>query len=175
MYSISIENKNDLYFEKAWQIYLESFPEQERRTINEQEKILKNKNFNMNCYIKNDLLIAIVFFWDINIRDKNYTFLEHFAVNSKLRGKSYGSKILNEFIENNKNIILEIEPIIDEITQKRLKFYEKFGFVINKHEHFQVPFRKNAKELKLILMSQNSELSNKEYENLYKQMKEILQ
>jgi len=167
---IFIENKKNKYFEKAWKLYLDSFPEIERRTLEEQEEILTDKNFKMTCYVEDDVLISIVFYWKIS----SYTFLEHFAVNSQLRGQSFGSKILQKFINDKKNIVLEIEPIVDEITQKRLKFYKKFGFVVNSHEHLQIPFREGAKELKLLLMSQEKTLSQQEYKVLYESMKKSL-
>jgi len=167
---IFIENKKNKYFEKAWKLYLDSFPEIERRTLEEQEEILTDKNFKMTCYVEDDVLISIVFYWKIS----SYTFLEHFAVNSELRGQSLGSKILQKFINDKKNIVLEIEPIVDEITQKRLKFYKKFGFVVNTHEHLQIPFREGAKELKLLLMSQEKTLSQQEYKVLYESMKKSL-
>jgi len=167
---IFIENKKNKYFEKAWKLYLDSFPEIERRTLEEQEEILTDKNFKMTCYVEDEVLISIVFYWKIS----SYTFLEHFAVNSQLRGQSFGSKILQKFINDKKNIVLEIEPIVDEITQKRLKFYKKFGFVVNTHEHLQIPFREGAKELKLLLMSQEKTLSQQEYKVLYESMKKSL-
>ena len=167
---IFIENKKNKYFEKAWKLYLDSFPEIERRTLEEQEEILTDKNFKMTCYMEDEVLISIVFYWKIS----SYTFLEHFAVNSQLRGQSFGSKILQKFINDKKNIVLEIEPIVDEITQKRLKFYKKFGFVVNSHEHLQIPFREGAKELKLLLMSQEKTLSQQEYKVLYESMKKSL-
>lgn len=167
---IFIENKKNKYFEKAWKLYLDSFPEIERRTLEEQEEILTDKNFKMTCYVEDEVLISIVFYWKIS----SYTFLEHFAVNSELRGQSFGSKILQKFINDKKNIVLEIEPIVDEITQKRLKFYKKFGFVVNTHEHLQIPFRESAKELKLLLMSQEKTLSQQEYKVFYESMKKSL-
>ncbi|MGB0990109.1 MAG: GNAT family N-acetyltransferase [Halarcobacter sp.] len=167
---VFIESKDNKYFDKAWQLYLDSFPEVERRTLEEQEEILTDKNFKMTCYVEDEVLISIVFYWKIS----SYTFLEHFAVNSQLRGQSFGSKILQKFINDNKNIILEIEPIVDEITQKRLKFYKKFGFVVNSYEHLQIPFREGAKELKLLLMSQEKTLSQQEYKVLYESMKKSL-
>lgn len=166
MNSIYLKNKNDPFFNKAWQLYIESFPLEERRTLMEQEQLLNKKNYKMLCYIKNDILLSIVFYWKIS----SYTFLEHFAINSSLRGQSYGSKILEKFIENNENIVLEIEPITDKISEKRLKFYEKFNFVVNNYEHYQIPFRKGEKELRLLLMSQEKPLLDNEYKELYKQL-----
>ncbi len=165
-----IKNKDDKYFDEAWQLYLDSFPEIERRTLSEHLEILEDKSFNMTCYVEEETLISILYYWQIS----SYTFLEHFAVNSKLRGQSYGSKILGEFIKDNKNIVLEIEPIVDEITQRRLNYYERFDFVVNEYEHFQIPFRKDSKKLRLLLMSQNQVLSKKEYEGFYKSLEKSL-
>lgn len=168
--SIYLKNKNDLFFKDAWQVYLESFPLQERRTLDEQVELFSEEKYKMLCYTKDNILLSIVFYWHIS----SYTFLEHFAVNSSLRGQFYGSEILKNFIKEHKNIVLEIEPIIDEITKKRQKFYEKFDFVLNNHKHYQVPFRKDEKELKLLLMSQKKPLSKNRYKILYKQMQKTL-
>jgi len=165
-----LKNKNDLFFNSAWELYLESFPLEERRTLDEQIKLLDEKDYRMLCYIDNDILLSIVFYWKIS----SYTYLEHFAVNSNLRGKSYGSKILENFIKDNKNIVLEIEEISDDISKKRLKFYKKFEFQLNEHKHYQVPFRKGEKELKLLLMTHKKVLKKDEYKDLYMKMKESL-
>ncbi len=167
-----IDNTNNLYFEEAWQLYLDSFPLKERRVLKEQKDILNDRNYNMTCYRKNDTLIAIAFYWEID----NYTFLEHFAINNNLRGESYGSKILKKFIDDNESIILEIEPVIDEITQRRLNFYKRLNFVLNEYEHYQIPFRKAEVEvdLKLLLMSYEKKLNKNEYEKIYKNMKKVL-
>ncbi len=158
------------YFDKAWEIYLNSFPREERRTLEEHKKILKNDAYKASCYLDGNKLIAIVFYWHI----KGYTFLEHFAVDNQLRGKSYGSKVLNEFIKSNENIVLEIEPIKDEISQRRLNFYERFGFVLNEYTHYQIPFRKEDKKLELLLMTYQNRLKEEEYKFLYEQMQKTL-
>ncbi len=41
---------------------------------------------------------------------------------------------------------------------------------MNKHEHYQIPFREGEKELRLLLMSQEKTLSKNEYKELYKQV-----
>lgn len=171
MESIFIDNQNSKYFERTWQIYEESFPVEERRTLEEQIQLFDKKIFKMLCYVENETVIAIVFYWTL----EQYTFLEHFAIDSTLRGLSYGSKILQEFLKNHSyDIVLEIEPIVDTMTQKRLRFYERFGFVVNSHTHFQVPFRKDAKQLQLLFLSFKKQLSLDEYNALYQIMQKNL-
>jgi len=166
MNTIFIKNQHNKYFEKAWQIYEESFPIEEKRTLQEQIKLFDKENFRMLCYVQEEVVLSILFYWKID----SYTYLEHFAVNSILRGRSYGSKILQEFINNNQNIILEIEPVVDEMTQKRLDFYKRFDFKVNNHLHFQVPFRKDEKKLKLTFLSHKKVLSADQYTTLYQMM-----
>jgi len=166
MNTIFIKNQHNKYFEKAWQIYEDSFPTEEKRTLKEQIKLFDKKSFTMLCYVEDETLLSILFYWQID----TYTYLEHFAVNSTLRGRSYGSKILQEFINNNQKIILEIEPVVDEMTQKRLDFYKRFDFKVNNHIHFQVPFRKDAQKLKLTFLSHKKVLSVDEYTTLYQMM-----
>lgn len=164
---IKLNNTNNKHFAKAWQLYIDSFPIEERRTLIEQQDISNKKNYTALGFIEKENFIGILFYWNF----KDYIFLEHFAINPSLRGKSYGSKILTTFLSKNENIVLEIEPIEDEITQKRFDFYKRFDFRINDYKHFQIPLRKGEKELKLLLLSQGKYLSKEEYHHLYELMK----
>jgi GNAT superfamily N-acetyltransferase len=166
-------NLNDLqnrYFAQAWKLYENSFPKEERRTFNEQETVSKDEKYKALGIIKDNELLAILFFW---IFDKN-VFIEHFAVNSAFRGQSFGSKILKSFLSKYENVVLEIELIKDEICERRLNFYKKFDFIVNEYKHFQIPFRKDSKELELLLLSYKKPLSKEQYKSLYIQMKNSL-
>ncbi len=170
MKTYDLKTCDESYFSKAWDIYISSFPSYERRTLNEQKLIFKNTKYKARIFLKDDEVLAILFFWDFY----PYTFVEHFAINENFRSMSYGSKILKNFIKEHKHIILEIEPIKDEITHKRYEFYKKLGFIKNEHIHFQVPFRADDKKLELLLLSYKKKLNKKQYEKLYKLMKKSL-
>ncbi len=160
---------DEKYFSKAWDIYVSSFPSYERRTLDEQKIILENDKYNAKIFFKDDEVLAILFFWNFS----TYTFCEHFAINKDFRGQSYGSKILKNFIKRYENIVLEIEPIKDEISKRRYKFYKNLGFIKNDFKHFQVPFRKDDKKLELLFLSLNK-LETEDYDKLYEEMKENL-
>lgn len=66
-----------------------------------------------------------------------FIFIDYLLVTSQHRGKGTGSKILNKLKERNKTIVLEVEPpdAEDHSTMKRIRFYEKNGFV--RAEHIQ--------------------------------------
>ncbi|MGL5316183.1 MAG: GNAT family N-acetyltransferase, partial [Peptostreptococcaceae bacterium] len=78
--------------------------------------------------------------------------------------KNYGSKILKEFCSVNKHTILEIDNPIDEISIKRLNFYSKIGFKLQKFEHIHPPYRHGYDGHNLKIMSYNRDLSEEEYE-----------
>lgn len=68
--------------------------------------------------------------------------MEHFAVNTALRGKGYGSNLLHTFIQStDKIIILEIDPVTDSISEARLRFYKKCGFSENPYPHKHPAYR----------------------------------
>lgn len=168
--TINLKNCEKDYFYKSWELYESSFPSEEKRTLKEQNTIIKNENYNPIAFIKDENIVAILFFWSFT----QHTFIEHFAVNPTLRGQSYGSKILEDFLSRHNNCILEIELLSDHITKKRFDFYKRFDFVINEHKHFQIPFRQNSEKLELLLLSYKDTLTKNEYDNLYLQMKNSL-
>ncbi len=67
-------------------------------------------------YCSEGSFIGFISFWEF----KDYLYIEHFAINNEIRGKGYGSTILNKFIKSTpKTILLEIDPIIDDISNAR--------------------------------------------------------
>lgn len=166
MLLVSKNLKNSAFFDEAWALYDYSFPQNEKRTLKEQKCIEKNINYKTLGYFDENKLVAILFYW---VFDK-YVFIEHFAIDINQRGKSYGSKILKDFLEKNSKVVLEIELLNDEVSKKRLKFYEKLDFVVNEFKHYQVPFREEDESLELLFLSYKEKLSKKEYEDLYSKM-----
>ena len=165
-----VDLKNSDLFYKAWSLYETSFPAIERRSLEEQKQIQNDSRYKVHAYLDDKTFVGIVFYWDFD----KFRFIEHFAVDSGFRGKSYGSKILNSLLNSDKEVVLEIELINDEISKKRLKFYEKFDFKVNDFKHYQVPFRQKQESLELLFLSHKRVLTNDEYEELYTQMKASL-
>jgi len=165
-----LQNHTSKYFDEAWKIYEDSFPTVEKRTLSEQKYIINDKRYTANVFLDQEKVVGILFYWEF----QEHTFIEHFAVSPFYRGNSYGSSILLDFLEKHNNVVLEIELLHDDISKRRYEFYKRFGFMLNEHKHFQVPFRKDAKELELLLLSLNRPILKKEYKNLYEEMKESL-
>ncbi|WP_297635974.1 GNAT family N-acetyltransferase [uncultured Clostridium sp.] len=165
---IKIKNKEDKYFKEAMELYKTSFPVFEQRTLDKQIEVLENKEYNFAIICDDENLMGILFYWEYD----NFRYIEHFAIKKDLRGKSYGSKILKIFCESEKETILEIDPPIDDISIKRLKFYSKLGFKLGEFNHIHPPYRKEYQGHKLKIMSFNENLSKEEYEEFNRYLKE---
>ena len=86
-----------------------------------------NENFKTTAVFNDENeFCVIVFYWE----DDRFLFLEHIAVERALRGRGYASDALRILKNKNKPVILEIEPPVDEKTEKRYSFYRKNGFSI---------------------------------------------
>ncbi len=164
----------DKNFESIFNLMKISFPEDEYRTYENQKKILENEKYSV--IVKKDEkenLIGFISFWKLD----GFNFIEHFAVDPNTRGQGIGSKMIKDFVnKSEKPTILEVELPENEISKKRIKFYEKNGFFLNSYEYFQKPLRKNSKPQKMYLMSYPKEINNEQflkvrkeiYENVYK-------
>ena len=124
---IKITQNSGKYFDDMFDIYENSFPYFERRKRQEHLRAMQDEKFYCNGYIKNKILVAILFSWKMD----EYSYIEHFAINKEYRNQNLGSNILSNFCKENDNVLLEIEPPVDEVTKRRLKFYEKHNFKFN--------------------------------------------
>jgi len=149
MFKINIKTINDNYFPLAWQLYEDAFPEHERRTLEAQSKLFGKLSYQFDVYIKEDVFIGFVLWWDF----KNFQYIDHFAVSQKLRSKGYGAKILEEYInEALKPIVLEVELPDSSINRRRIQFYERLGFKLNTHD-YKVPSSTDDSKIDLLIMT----------------------
>lgn len=138
-------------FDEIFKLMQKSFPESEYRPYEQQFKLLKVKEYKiLTQYDGSGNLKAFAAIWDF----PKFLFVEHLAVNPIYRGGGIGTKIMKDLIKScNKRVILEIEPPQNEISIKRLQFYERLGFHICNYEYYQKPLREGQGQLRLNLMS----------------------
>jgi ribosomal protein S18 acetylase RimI-like enzyme len=172
MRTIRIKNEKDLFFQAFWEIYKSAFPFCERRSLEEQIRIFTNRTYFLDVWTKNETVLGFIGWWNcVELR-----FVEHYAIHQAYRSQGYGSLFLSEWINQNAlPVLLEIEPAIDETSQKRQQFYRKLGFKDNTIKHYQPAYREGEKFLKLWLMSYPHEISTSCYRKFYlKQKMEIM-
>jgi len=137
-------------FEKIWGIYIQSFPPVERRSREAQENLMKEQKYHMIPFYMDDILVGFIAYWDL----EEIIFIEHLAVDKVHQGKGYGKKIVGELIiSHDRRIILEVDPPEDEISKKRIKFYENLGFHLNRFNYYQPSLGEGKGAVSLLLMT----------------------
>lgn len=145
-----VKKSEDRHFDDFWKIYSASFPLSERRTYEQQIAAFIEKDYQVDAHLSDNHIIGFIAFWTA----EEFVFIEHFAIAPEVRGKGLGSAILKPFIAGKQiPVILEIEPPVDDITRRRLRFYESLGFVKNDHNHFQPPYHQGDPPLQLDILS----------------------
>ncbi len=150
MKQIKLNSISDRFFDEAWNLYEDSFPIEERRVLSTQSLIMKNPHYNFEIVRMNDRLIGIMLWWGF----KNLRYIEHLATMPDQRGKGYGTQIVTQFIErDSRPILLEVEPVDNELKQSRINFYQRLGFKLNSHFYMQPSLNKESLPVRLLLMS----------------------
>lgn len=149
--------KHPLY-EDAINLYKISFPPHEQREEASQTEILKNPAYHFDAVCDDGTFVGEILYWNIG----SFLYIEHFCVLPSMRNKRYGQKILAALQE--RSLILEIDPPVDEISRRRKGFYERCGFVENPYSHIHPPYYKGNTGHGLVVMSSPKTLTPEEYE-----------
>ena len=155
---------NEKYFDSFFNILKNSIPENERRDYLSQKKLLSNSNYKPLVFKENNEILAIMATWEF----EDFIFVEHLAVNSKLRGKGIGTELIKNYLnKNKKKVFLEVEPPNCTISKRRVLFYEKLGFYFNDFYYLQPSLNPGDSPIKLNIMSYSEYITEKEFD-MYK-------
>ncbi len=161
MKHVKLENSSDPFFERAWELYKDSFPLHMRRSREKQLKIMKHPLYSFDVIVLDQEFIGFLFWWDFD----NCRFIEYFAISSNQRNTGLGKKVLENFIENEKKpFILEVELPNTEIDSRRIKFYQRVGFKLNKYQYILPPLNEGDQEMEFLLMTYPEIFSTEEVE-----------
>lgn len=116
---------NDMKFiNKIENLYLSSFPKEERFPFWLLEECSKESNSELCAIIDNNEFVGMCYIVDCD----NAYYLMYLAVDPNLRNKNYGSKILSDLKEKYKTLFLSIDEPTNEINVRRKNFYLRNGF-----------------------------------------------
>lgn len=150
---------------KVWNLYEDSFPAHERRSREAQLKAFDDPDAYGRIVMDEDgELAAILFYW---LYESN-VYVEFLAVDPRMRGRNIGTAVVEKILALHPGctVILEIEPPEDEITLRRLHFYERLGFVANDYHYVHPSYRTGDKAFahRLTLMTHGSNLAPDEFQ-----------
>lgn len=132
--SLGTEEQTELLSQQIRPLYEAAFPKEERRAWTEVLPLLDEEDsFSLQiAFLQRGTeseFIGFLSLWDLS---KGWLFVEHFALLPEQRNNGFGAKLLSNLKEShpNKAILLECEPPISSLAQKRLNFYARQGFNI---------------------------------------------
>lgn len=143
-----VSNEEELWY--AQKLYLDSFPDIERREVGEWIRYSKyRREFHNNLILQNGNPVGIITYWNF----ESFVYIEHFAVDPKSRSNGIGGKTLEKLLGSfQKPIVLEVEMPTDDFSTRRIEFYKRHGFRLSGKRYSQPPYTQggNATEMKLM-------------------------
>ncbi|MCM1021548.1 MAG: GNAT family N-acetyltransferase [Muribaculum sp.] len=140
------------YYSSAEQLWMEAFPEYERReTMAQRQNVDFNSRFHFILVVNGDEPCGMFTYWDFD----RFIYCEHFAISPLVRGKGIGAEVLKQIQQSAaKPLVLEVELPHNYDSKRRIQFYQRNGFVLwDKSKYIQPPYRKTDKPLSMMLMS----------------------
>lgn len=160
---LSFREFNYSDFDNFFELMKEAFPSIERRSYEDQKKLLDEEEYEI--IVEKDEKLAINAFianWKFN----EFNFIEHFAVANDLRGHGLGSLMLKDYLgKSNKLIYLEVELPETNTSIRRIEFYKRLGFCLNDFYYLQPPMQKQHDFLPLKVMSYPRSVDESEFIN----------
>lgn len=150
-------------FEEAYYIMEEAFPISELRPYEKIKELYEKEIVEIYGYYEPELKGAMILWLD-----NKYLMIENFAVDKKARGEGIGSKMLREVCKQfkDKKIVLEVEKPYDEMSRRRIEFYQRNGFVLSQYGYMQPVINESKNEVPLLLMAYQREISELEFEDI---------
>ena len=144
---------------KVWSLYEESFPITERRKLEDHKRAFKDSHFHPLSVWEDGQLMGIVFYWEWD----SYRYIEYLAVSPELRGNGYGFQIIKHIRDSQHTIILEIDPLENELSVRRLQFYERAGFTLTPYRFMHLPYRLDGQSQELLILSYPSMITKNQH------------
>ncbi|MDF9825575.1 ribosomal protein S18 acetylase RimI-like enzyme [Breznakia sp. PF5-3] len=157
--------KKIIDFDEAYDIMEASFPISEIRPYEKIKELYHRELMNIYGYYDPEIKGAMII-WN----DDRYVVIENFAVDRAARGEGVGSKMIHEVCEQmkDKTIVLEVEKPHDDISEKRIAFYEKNGFILSEFGYVQPKINAVVNTVPLILMVYNKRIDAEEFQEIKK-------
>ena len=126
-----------------------SFPACERRDEAEQRAVMAHPDYRLCAIMDGGVPVGVVGYFDT----PEFIYFENF-----------GSQALRLLTITDKPFILEIEPPEDELTRRRLAFYQRNGMVVNPYPHIQPHYRADDTDLPLTVLSYGCQITQAQYD-----------
>lgn len=142
-----------------------AFPEAERRNDDEQ-RWNADHEARFHCLLATDGQepVGLLTYWDFD----TFIYIEHLATAPYLRGQGIGKEMVCTFFEEHlsKPVVLEVEVPTDEMSRRRIGFYERCGLHLWECDYRQPPYRNSDGWLPMYLMASSGLSKEKDYQHI---------
>lgn len=132
-----------------WALYESAFPASERRHEVMHALALSDPLFHCLHLADESGFVGLLTYWQFD----DMVYVEHLAIIPERRGCGWGRAALALL---DAPVILEIEPVEDETTARRLAFYASCGFSVLPYKHVQLAYQAGEADVPLVLLSRPS-------------------
>lgn len=156
-----------------------SFPSQERRN-DTQQRLHTDTNKRFTAYIVQEngenTGLATIWSFPMPVRNPdeekgNFAYVEHLAIAPEKRNGGIGSRVLQTLAEHVRTpIVLEVETPEDELSRRRIRFYQRNGFELCRLPYRQPSYSLDGTFLPMYLMH----CGWKNFENCFEKVKESI-
>lgn len=162
--SKQVVDLNDPLMPLIEQTYVSSFPIEERRDFALlKDLLMQNKSFRMYSLQRDGLYVGFITAWFFD----GFNYVEHFAIDESVRNGGLGSISMSSFLSIcTEPVVLEVELPLDEMSKRRIGFYERLGFKLDNHYYLQPPYRPEDSPFELRLMSYGDLDMDKSFEEV---------
>ncbi len=136
-------------------LYVAAFPEIERRSPEAWAACCEREDaLTVYGIFDDEVFCGFVCVWAFG----DFTYMEHFAVLPERRGGGLGRQTVREIVRRSapRPVVLEVEPPEDDLTRRRISFYERNGLAISDMSYLQPPYREGDDHLPLRLMTSSA-------------------
>lgn len=147
----AVNDFSDPLLDKVEKTYNESFPEAERREFSLVRELVKDEpRFVVYTLLRDQVYVGFLTAW----RFGSFNYVEHFAIDASARNGGIGGESMKQFLALcDVPVVLEVEIPADEISKRRIGFYERLGYQLDDHIYFQPPYRSGESLLEMRLMT----------------------
>ncbi|MDR0766370.1 MAG: GNAT family N-acetyltransferase [Odoribacteraceae bacterium] len=133
-----IETPGDILLERLTPLYEEAFPPAERRDAGQLARVIaRRERMYFHAILEAGEPVGLFAYWDLG----EVYYLEHLAVFASCRGRSIGTRVLEEAARRLEGTrLLEVEPPAEAARARRVAWYERNGYRVLDRQHVQPPY-----------------------------------
>jgi len=157
-----ITNVNCPHFSDLYNLYIQAFPPEERRTWGGLEyELTYEKRFCAHALVQNYKFVGLFNYWTFD----RFYYIEHVAISQQMRGQNLGTEAMEIFKSQTKlPIVIEVELPSNVDAISRIRFYEKLGFSVLSHKYAQPPYEGDGFLIPMQLMSNDLHFADSHFE-----------